>query len=263
MTGYLGNKGVVGAFQAIIAQMPPHDTYIETHLGSGVILRRKAPAAVRSIGIEIDPATVAQFGPFEGAEIHNGDSVAFLQTFDFAQAGRVLIYADPPYLLSTRASSGSRYRFDYTDADHLRLLTLLRSLPANVSVMISGYPSALYDVELEGWRSIEFQVSTRGGPRTEKVWMNFEAGAVHWVEYAGVDFGERQRIKRKATRWGNAFAQLNHGERLAVLAAILSAGATVEPSPYLKARTAIRREGGPAAAEAAPRRVGRRAVSTS
>lgn len=259
MTGYLGNKGVVGAFQAIIAQMPPHDTYIETHLGSGVILRRKTPAAVRSIGIEIDPATIAQFGPIEGAEIHNGDCVTFLESFDFAQAGRVLIYADPPYLLSTRSSPGSRYRHDYTDADHLRLLGLLRSLPANVSIMISGYPSGLYDAELEGWRSIEFQVSTRGGPRTEKVWMNFQAGAVHWVEYAGVDFGERQRIKRKATRWGNAFAKLNHGERLAVLAAILEAGTRVEPAAYQKPRTAIRRENGHAAAQARPRRVGRRA----
>lgn len=56
MTGYLGSKQVSGAYQAVIANMPPHDTYIETHLGSGIVLRRKPPAA-RSIGLEIDPAT--------------------------------------------------------------------------------------------------------------------------------------------------------------------------------------------------------------
>ncbi|GAB7269522.1 hypothetical protein DZS_09150 [Dickeya ananatis] len=31
--GYLGSKGASGAYQKIIAAMPPHDTYIESHLG--------------------------------------------------------------------------------------------------------------------------------------------------------------------------------------------------------------------------------------
>lgn len=42
---YLGSKAASGAYQAIIAQMPPHDTYIETHLGSGVVMRAKPRAA--------------------------------------------------------------------------------------------------------------------------------------------------------------------------------------------------------------------------
>lgn len=230
MTGYLGNKGVMGAYQAIIAQMPPHDTYIETHLGSGVVMRRKPAASARSIGLEIDPETIARYGPVDGAEIVNTDCVAFLETFDFTAAGRVVIYADPPYLLSTRTSPGSRYRFDYVEADHLRLLSVLKGLPSNVSVIISGYPSELYAAELAGWRTIEFQVSTRGGPRTEKLWMNFEAGAVHWAAFAGVNFTDRQRIKRKAARWAKAFGELSQGERLAVLAAILASESTLDRS---------------------------------
>lgn len=224
MTGYFGNKGVSGAYQAIIAQMPPHETYIETHLGSGVVMRRKPPASIRSIGLEIDPATLDQFGRIDGVEIVNTDCVAFLEAFDFATAGRVVIYADPPYLLSTRTSH-HRYRFDYTEADHLRLLATLKSLPANASVILSGYPSELYDCELAGWRTIEFQVSTRGGPRTEKLWMNFEAGAVHWAQHVGVNFTDRQRIKRKAETWARRFQALSSGERLAILAAILEAAA--------------------------------------
>ena len=31
--GYFGSKATSGLCQAIIAMMPPHDTYIETHLG--------------------------------------------------------------------------------------------------------------------------------------------------------------------------------------------------------------------------------------
>jgi hypothetical protein len=42
------------------------------------------------------------------------------------------------------------------------------SLPENVSVILSGYPSQLYDETLAGWRSMEFQAMTRGGVRTEK-----------------------------------------------------------------------------------------------
>ena len=52
---YLGSKAASGAYQAIIAAMPAHDTYIETHLGTGAIMKYK-PLASRSIGIDIDKA---------------------------------------------------------------------------------------------------------------------------------------------------------------------------------------------------------------
>jgi hypothetical protein len=68
---------------------------------------------------------------------------------------------------------------------------------------------------------------TRGGVRTEKLWMNYEQDASHWASFAGVNFTDRQRIKRKANRWANNYKQLPSGERLAILAAILE----VEGSP--------------------------------
>ena len=51
---YPGGKGGAGVYQTIINNIPPHDTYIETHLGGGNILERKRPAA-RSVGIDVDP----------------------------------------------------------------------------------------------------------------------------------------------------------------------------------------------------------------
>jgi hypothetical protein len=39
---YLGSKGGSGVYQKIIAEMPPHDTYIETHLGSGAVMFQAA-----------------------------------------------------------------------------------------------------------------------------------------------------------------------------------------------------------------------------
>lgn len=38
------------------------------------------------------------------------------------------------------------------------------------------------------------------GVRTEKLWSNGEPSAVHWASYAGSNFTNRQRIKRKAAR---------------------------------------------------------------
>lgn len=221
--GYLGSKAVNGAYQAVIANMPPHDTYIETHLGSGVVMLRKPPA-LRSIGLEIDPETLASFPPIADVETYNVDCLAFLRTFDFASAGRVLIYSDPPYVMTTRARKGPRYRFDYTDADHEALIALLGTLPA--SVMISGYHSDLYAGLLPApqWRSLSYQVMTRGGPRTECLWMNFAANIAHWADHAGVDFTDRQRIKRKAARWQRMYRELPIGERMAVLAAVMEVG---------------------------------------
>jgi len=40
--------------------MPPHDTYIETHLGGGAIMRRKPPA-LHNIAIDLDSAALARF----------------------------------------------------------------------------------------------------------------------------------------------------------------------------------------------------------
>ena len=39
---YLGSKAASGVYQKIIAEMPPHDTYIETHLGGGAVMLRKS-----------------------------------------------------------------------------------------------------------------------------------------------------------------------------------------------------------------------------
>ena len=88
--------------------------------------------------------------------------------------------------------------------------------------MVSGYPSALYDARLEGWRSLELQVMNQGGVRTEKLWFNFVPDRVHWASRAGRNFTDRQRIKRKAASWGERYGAMPRAERLAVLAAMMA-----------------------------------------
>ncbi len=167
MDSYFGSKATSGLCQPIIAMMPPHDTYIETHLGGGAIMRRK-PAALRNIAIDLHPKTISTFECDYPVEKVHGCAHQFLSTFTFH--GRELVYCDPPYLHHTRTSK-RRYRFDYEEQDHIELLQLLKTLPC--AVMLSGYPSGLYDELLPEWRTLELQVMNQAGVRTEKIWFNF------------------------------------------------------------------------------------------
>lgn len=90
-----------------------------------------------------------------------------------------LLYVDPPYLGSTRASS-SGYQHEMRDEQaHRELAEALRSCTA--TVVLSGYPSDLYDAELyPGWHRLTTPASTgQGGTwanRTEALWSNRPLG---------------------------------------------------------------------------------------
>ena len=148
---WFGSKATSGLWQALIALMPAHAVYIETHLGGGAVMKRK-PAALRNIGIDLDARALSSFECAYPVELVNAHCHGYLAEFAFD--GSELLYCDPPYLLSAR-KSGRRYRHDYDDADHAALLGLLKGLPC--AVMVSGYPSALYDELLRGWRSVSVQ----------------------------------------------------------------------------------------------------------
>ena len=214
--GYFGSKASSGLGQPSIALMPPHDAYIESHLGGGAIMKRKPPA-LRNIGIDLNQRALEKFRCAYPVELVHGCAHQFLADYDYQ--GRELVYCDPPYLKETR-TSGRRYRFDYEEHDHLELLMLLKQLPCQV--ILSGYPCALYDESLAGWQSLELQVMNQAGVRTEKVWFNFTPDRVHWARYAGKNHTDRQRIKRKADNWGRRYRALPPGERLAVLSALMS-----------------------------------------
>ncbi len=216
MNSYFGSKATSGLCQPIIAMMPPHDTYIETHLGGGAIMRRKPPA-LHNIGIDLDLKPLTAFECDYSVEKIHGCAHQFLPSYTYD--GRELVYCDPPYLHKTRSST-RRYRFDYQEQDHVELLKILKGL--SCSVILSGYPSTLYDEQLTGWNTIELQVMNQGGVRTEKLWFNFTPDRVHWCRYAGKNFTDRQRIKRKAESWGKRYQALPRPERLALLSSIMA-----------------------------------------
>lgn len=104
-----------------------------------------------------------------GVQIENRPAVELIRRFNYPN---VLIYADPPYLLSTRQRR-KQYRHEMTDDDHVELLEALKAHKG--PAIISGYDSDLYNTELRGWykdgRTSFTQTASR---RKEIIWMNFE-----------------------------------------------------------------------------------------
>jgi DNA adenine methylase len=81
-----------------------------------------------------------------------------------------LFYVDPPYLPETRIYSKKGYRYEMTKEEHESLLFQLSALRGKV--VLSGYPSELYESMLFTWKRIDRQVLTTGqGCRTEVLWI--------------------------------------------------------------------------------------------
>lgn len=100
-----------------------------------------------------------------------------LQVMATHDSSETLHYVDPPYLHETRArahrrtDNGGVYRHELSDQDHLELLSFLRGLQG--MVVLSGYPSAIYDEALPGWTRIDRAALADGAlPRTESIWLN-------------------------------------------------------------------------------------------
>ena len=111
---------------------------------------------------------------FEAAErlrkvqIENLPAVDLIRRFNFPN---VLIYADPPYVLSTR--HGKQYRHEMTDEQHEELLDTLSNHRG--PVLLSGYDSDLYRDILHDWHREEIPSRAQtSGARVEVLWMNFE-----------------------------------------------------------------------------------------
>jgi DNA adenine methylase len=86
----------------------------------------------------------------------------------------VFIYADPPYVLSTR--SKRIYACEMKDKDHIELLQLLLKHPG--PVMISGYMNEIYADMLKGWKILTKFSNCEGGlTREESIWLNYEPPA--------------------------------------------------------------------------------------
>lgn len=122
---------------------------------------RVGPAATRLHGVSL--------------ECRDGLEVAR----DYGKHPNVLLYCDPPYLATSRNSTNYRHEMA-TKAQHVELAETLHECAA--SVILSGYPSPLYDdlfadwdrVDLAAWtgNGIRDGATKTDGKRTEVLWSN-------------------------------------------------------------------------------------------
>jgi DNA adenine methylase len=214
-----GSKAGAGVAQRIVSLLPPHELYIEAFAGGAAVGRLKRPSGC-DVFVERDVARASSLMTMLPASAHLvvGDVMQVIAPERVP--AEAVVYCDPPYLMSTRRSSRRYYRHELASEDeHTRFLEWARRLPCRV--LISGYASALYSSTLTDWRTVEFSAQTRGGgAAVETVWCNFpEPAELHDTRFVGDGFRDRERIRRKVSRWVNRLKRLPLAERAVILAA--------------------------------------------
>lgn len=103
-----------------------------------------------------------------GVQIENKPAIELILRYNYSN---VLIYADPPYVLSTR--HGKQYRMEMDDRQQEDMLDAL--LAHKGPVLLSGYDNDLYNDRLRGWYREETVSQNMSAAKTQEIlWMNFE-----------------------------------------------------------------------------------------
>lgn len=103
-------------------------------------------------------------------QIEHDPAFKVMTRFD---SDETLFYLDPPYLHKTRyhSSSSKGYSHEMNDDDHRALAGVAHSLKG--MVIISGYPSALYDELFTGWKCISKEsMDVNGKAQIECLWIS-------------------------------------------------------------------------------------------
>jgi len=111
----------------------------------------------------------------QGVVIENKDALELMIQHDSPET---LFYVDPPYVLATRKLGnpyrGKGYRYEMSDMEHSWLAEGLHKLDG--PVVLSGYPSELYDEIYGDWHQVRKNSFADGASdRVEVLWMNAAA----------------------------------------------------------------------------------------
>jgi DNA adenine methylase len=217
---YNGGKEGNGTFQNIINYIPKCNRFIEVFAGNAAITRHiKRPllTVINDLDVEVYQQLLSLESP--SIIVENLGYEALIVKYD-CKLLNPFFYFDPPYLMETRRSKQRLYKHDWTDEQHVKFLSMVVKVKSNC--MISHYPCPMYDLELEGWTTFDFESSTRNGMRTERIYMNYPPPQIlQDYSFLGKDFTERQQIKRKTQRLLDKLERLPHLERTALLSAVI------------------------------------------
>ena len=218
---YFGGKAAAGVYHTIINNIPQHSVYIEAFLGNGTIMRIKKPCKL-NIGIDKDSGLIDKYNYNSHGKnfiFVNGDFLILSNNSynHLCCSKKTFIYADPPYLHSTRKSA-NKYNHELSIEEHIKLLEFANSCKCNI--MLSCYDSKLYRDKLKNFNKINFQGWSRGGKTIETIYMNYDLKTLHDTALVGKNFTDRQRIKRKVKREIEKLKKLGNQERQTIIDAI-------------------------------------------
>ncbi|WP_404407700.1 DNA adenine methylase [Jeotgalibacillus malaysiensis] len=113
------------------------------------------------------PAVITEVASrLKNAQIENQNALQLIQRYN---RENVLIYADPPYVRSTRTNR--HYAHEMDEQSHMDLLEVLRDHEG--PVILSGYDCELYQLYLKDWKVEEMIVSAEAGAKKkESLWLN-------------------------------------------------------------------------------------------
>lgn len=91
------------------------------------------------------------------------------------------IYLDPPYVGDTRGGHRPAYRHEMTIGEHAALLETVTGNDVKAAIVISGYPSPMYEQSLDDWYQANWEASFQPvnasddrNNRVERLWTNRE-----------------------------------------------------------------------------------------
>lgn len=141
------------------------------HVGWKNDVQGRAKSYAATCWVETPERIMEAAERLRGVQVENRPAVEVIKRMNHP---KVLIYADPPYVLSTIRQK--QYKHSMTDDDHVELLETLKAHQG--PVVLSGYDNPLYEKLLisgGGWhKATKNDVTQVGSKREEVLWMNFE-----------------------------------------------------------------------------------------
>lgn len=122
----------------------------------------------------------------KSVQIECDDALKVIERYD---SPNTLFYVDPPYVHSTRNEDNAAkgYAIEMSDADHRGLAATLRSVKG--MIVLSGYPSALYDELYSDWRCLQYETTNvRSAKETECLWLSPNASSLSHLPMFSAQF---------------------------------------------------------------------------
>lgn len=212
MKNYVGNKNVPGVIEFLVNRIPKSERYFSLFMGGAGLENSVYTGDITFYCSEKDTSLWDNRGEnlvlFENYQ-------ELIEHFNFTADD--FIFADPPYMFSTRRSRNKYYKHEFYDQDHIEFLNYMRSIKAKV--LITHPKNELYTENLTGFSIEEFTYMTRSGMFNDAIYYNYDYSSIELINYNGLgaNFTERQAIKRQRINIVNKFKNLSLHKRMALI----------------------------------------------